>query len=508
MVSSNTSIWLDKEHCRNTLKKLHKDKDIHADLSFEEFVRQKLTSKLLRDNKLRMMYEKHSTMKNLVQFCLPDIDVSDVKRLSSKKTPNNHWKDPKNVRNALYTLHKQISPNKEFIEFVYDDFTKSLLEKNDLSGMRSIFGSKKEMLSFAFPDMYLDPLKFTRCQNHIWKNDENIKRAVEIMFHESIYSDFTEFVYNLKYDDVVERFSSQIMKECDYSVVTLLERVGYKIDKPYKMKSSVPKKYWNSIENQRMYMDDFATAHNINHWEDWYEKLDQKSIMAWHGGNVIRKYNGSVIKLLLTIYPEFPFKIYKFKNVPLSYWDSIENQRAWADDFEKQHVFITKNDWYKVSSDMIVDFHGGTLKHKYCSLSDMVMSIYPEYKFTKSKFYKYGKLEAEWLNYIINKNNITDMIMGEINTQYKIASPNKKGYYYYVDGYSPSRNTVYEFLGDRWHGNPSRYGAKMNEIVLGNKSYEDLYNNTVERLQYIEDCGYKVVFIWESDWLLYREYVN
>ena len=28
---------------------------------------------------------------------------------------------------------------------------------------------------------------------------------------------------------------------------------------------------------------------------------------------------------------------------------------------------------------------------------------------------------------------------------------------YYVDGFEPKTNTVYEFNGDYWHGNPERH---------------------------------------------------
>ena len=70
-----------------------------------------------------------------------------------------------------------------------------------------------------------------------------------------------------------------------------------------------------------------------------------------------------------------------------------------------------------------------------------------------------------------------------------------------VDGFDPETNTVYEFLGDYWHGNPKKYPPK--EINPTNKkSYGELYEETLKRLKCLEKAGFKVVSIWESDYII------
>lgn len=67
-----------------------------------------------------------------------------------------------------------------------------------------------------------------------------------------------------------------------------------------------------------------------------------------------------------------------------------------------------------------------------------------------------------------------------------------------ADGYDPATNTVYEFLGDFWHGNPEIFPAR--EMNPKNKQpFGKLYKQTKERLKLIEKAGYKVVYIWEND---------
>lgn len=60
-------------------------------------------------------------------------------------------------------------------------------------------------------------------------------------------------------------------------------------------------------------------------------------------------------------------------------------------------------------------------------------------------------------------------------------------------------DTVYEFDGDYYHGNPAKFARdKVNHkcgVTMG-----ELHDRTVERRKEIEDAGYKVVVMWESEW--------
>lgn len=70
---------------------------------------------------------------------------------------------------------------------------------------------------------------------------------------------------------------------------------------------------------------------------------------------------------------------------------------------------------------------------------------------------------------------------------------------YYVDGYD-CVNTVYEFNGDYFHGNPGIYSSEMlNEFTKF--TFGELYSRTLKKQQDLEGVGFKVVSIWESEFL-------
>ena len=74
--------------------------------------------------------------------------------------------------------------------------------------------------------------------------------------------------------------------------------------------------------------------------------------------------------------------------------------------------------------------------------------------------------------------------------------PNTK---YKADGYCEETNTIYEFHGDFWHGNPKIYNEyEINKIT--NCSYKELYEKTLIRENKIKELGYNLITIWEQDW--------
>jgi Zn finger protein HypA/HybF involved in hydrogenase expression len=69
-----------------------------------------------------------------------------------------------------------------------------------------------------------------------------------------------------------------------------------------------------------------------------------------------------------------------------------------------------------------------------------------------------------------------------------------------VDGYVLETNTIYEFWGDYFHGNPKTKDPNgINEKIK--KTFGKLYQGTEERRKLIIEAGYNLVEIWESEWV-------
>ena len=105
----------------------------------------------------------------------------------------------------------------------------------------------------------------------------------------------------------------------------------------------------------------------------------------------------------------------------------------------------------------------------------------------------YSKSSIKYLNFMEKMYNI--QIQHAENVGEHIIKTTK----FSADGYCEETNTIYEFHGDFWHGNPNLYDT--NDINKRNgKTFGELYQKTLEREQLIKDLGYKLFVIWEHDW--------
>ena len=76
--------------------------------------------------------------------------------------------------------------------------------------------------------------------------------------------------------------------------------------------------------------------------------------------------------------------------------------------------------------------------------------------------------------------------------QYKIIIEEK---IYLVDGYDPETNTIYEYYGSYWHGNPEKYPSDSYNVQLG-KTFGELYEATISREKKLSK-SFNVITHWD-----------
>jgi len=100
---------------------------------------------------------------------------------------------------------------------------------------------------------------------------------------------------------------------------------------------------------------------------------------------------------------------------------------------------------------------------------------------------KFSKKERKWIKSFNNKN---------IKVNHTLFFKSKR---IVVDGFNKETNTIYEFYGDFWHGNPDKYDP--NDInPMTKTTFGELYSKTQTREAFLIKKGYKIIKIWENDW--------
>ena len=144
-----------------------------------------------------------------------------------------------------------------------------------------------------------------------------------------------------------------------------------------------------------------------------------------------------------------------------------------------------------------IDWKGSSFYIKLTCKKHGDFNIFP-YNHIKGKecqkcFNQSSKISIQWLNYLQVKYNIFIRNADNIG-EYVIPKTRLK-----ADGYCKENNTIYEFLGDFWHGNPKIYDLlEINK--RNNKTFLELFEKTNNRRQELIELGYNYLEIWENDW--------
>lgn len=94
-------------------------------------------------------------------------------------------------------------------------------------------------------------------------------------------------------------------------------------------------------------------------------------------------------------------------------------------------------------------------------------------------------MEREWLSKVLVPDE-------PANRQVRIP-----GSTYVADGFV--NNTVYEFYGKFWHGEPRVYSPEYLNTRNG-RHMGSLYVETLERQRRILELGYELKYVWELDY--------
>lgn len=73
---------------------------------------------------------------------------------------------------------------------------------------------------------------------------------------------------------------------------------------------------------------------------------------------------------------------------------------------------------------------------------------------------------------------------------------NINGRRFFVDGIDLKNNIIFEYLGNYWHGNPEIYNSNELHPCYKNKTYGNLYQETLDKINILKKAGYKVIYKW------------
>lgn len=112
-------------------------------------------------------------------------------------------------------------------------------------------------------------------------------------------------------------------------------------------------------------------------------------------------------------------------------------------------------------------------------------------------FSKYSQISLSWIAFLQISNPCEIIHALSDGGEYRVPDTR-----FQADGYCKETNTVYEFHGDYYHGNPNVSRFSHDKINPTTKTtFGELYQKTQDKKYRIQEMGYNYVEIWEHDWI-------
>eukprot|EP01114_Cavostelium_apophysatum_P019814 TRINITY_DN6476_c0_g1_i1.p1 TRINITY_DN6476_c0_g1~~TRINITY_DN6476_c0_g1_i1.p1 ORF type:complete len:606 (-),score=129.46 TRINITY_DN6476_c0_g1_i1:43-1860(-) len=165
--------------------------------------------------------------------------------------------------------------------------------------------------------------------------------------------------------------------------------------KPWKFAEFDPSSWGKSAELQRNCLDDIAKLLGVKTWEDWY-KVSRKAVESCGGSSLVSYHRNSVARALCEAYPQYPWQIWRFKEVPSGFFNQSKVRRQFLDYVSSELHLQTMDDWYQVSKDDILARGGGEiLKIFGGSVARSVINSYPEHNWDLQNFKEIADSQSE-----------------------------------------------------------------------------------------------------------------
>ena len=389
----------------------------------------------------------------------PDKEFT-IKNLS--RYPVNWWKNKDNHKVFLDTFEKE-NNIKTFED--WNTITKKDLINSGGYSLFSIYTGLYEMLSSVYPTK---PWYLTRIRKpkNFW-TIENQKNYIEGLC--KYLSIEKSDVIHLTNDELARYGGSYLLSIYD-SMTQCIESLYNIKEDEWKEKRITRSNFWDDIENQKKFLDDFAEHHNINSPHEWKD-ITSTDIIKYGGRGLIEKYN-TWSEVLSTIYG---FNINNLKDfrrrVSYNYWKDPKNVKSFIEKFEQKNRMFETTDWYRVSIIQLCQTDGGySLLRRFGSIYNLLKEVYPNIRWNKKLIAKNNKRSEQWRIFTIVREIFPDR---EVIEEYNHPTASREsGNSVELDVFIPSLNLAIEYHGKHHYEDIPAFGPSELYQIRDNEKIE------------------------------------
>ena len=366
--------------------------------------------------------------KKFLQNIYPNYPWKFLNNIFNNISPKLYFKSKKNQRNFMDYLFKKLKLN-SLDQFI--NIKKELLKKRIKKyGGKKLLKKYKNNLNLIFSSIYpnfpFDFINKSLLLNNINKKiqekilEEN-QRKMDKLFIKFKLNSLNDWV-NIPKNKFIDRGGEKIFNFYKGNFIELLQNIypNFPWEISSFFRSSFPKFYFKSIENQKIFFDYLFKKLNLNSLDQFIKikkKLMKKIIKKYGGKILLKKYENNLNLIFNSIYPNFPFdfidkKLIMKKKIQQKIF--AENQRKMDQLFIKFKL-NSLNDWVNISKTKILKRGGEKLLFYYRgNKKELLQNIYPNFPWEfPANFHVY--FPKYYFNSIENQREFMDNLFIKLN---------------------------------------------------------------------------------------------
>ena len=331
------------------------------------------------------------------------------------RVPSAAWESQSRVREfILYLLNKfNLDP--------YPNGCYQLLAKKHIcaakgSGLHIKYGSVVEIMRFGFPEKSWYEWMFDRVPRNFWRKLENRQQYLKWL-EVTLSFESPDDWYEVKGSDFSDNHGGGLFMNYygDSPQIAVKELYPEHEFYPWKFRATT-QGFWQDKSNHLAYIDWLYELLGFKEIEDWYG-VTKVHFHDNNGGGLLNNFYGdSPSKILKMKYPDFDWKIFKFKQTTKKFWANPENTLDYLNWLFEKLELSSMEDWYAVDNHDYAENYGLGLTLYYSrekkAISDIVIDHFPEYKWKKWLF---SKISDGWWHDKANRREYCDWLFKKLH---------------------------------------------------------------------------------------------
>ena len=262
--------------------------------------------------------------------------------------------------------------------------------KLSAENLKSVGGSKilekfgnspLKLLHFLYPQHKWLFWQLSDVPFEMWNKMENQREFMEFLASQKGFRVMSDW-YAVTPDDITKMGGYPLIVRYHWSCFKLLASIyPYHNWKPWLFKETTLI-CWENKEIQKEFLDQLGVQLGFKSMDDWYQ-VDLQHVQEMGGRTLLLSQKGCLSKLLMSVYPQHSWSIWRFKSNRL--WDISGHQNRemieWLGQELKIHVL---DEWYRVSWDQLHQKVPPSFIKKY-PLEQLLQEAYPHHRWNESK---------------------------------------------------------------------------------------------------------------------------